>query len=102
MTGNVLCKKMREYRDASGRLSFDLSPRDSWYLFRKYSNLIKKEYKGKLTNKLKDVDQNWWDFDINGTIVVLHSDAMAGISIHVEDGSNDKLLRNIAETLMKI
>ena len=93
---------MIEYKDASGRLSFDLSQKDSWLLFRKYSKLIEKKFNGKLINKIKDVDQNWCDYDIDGTIVVLHSDAMAGISLHVEDGSNDDLLKTIAETLTTI
>ncbi len=92
---------MKEYKDASNRLSIDLSDLDSDVLFRKYVDRMKDEFDGNLVDKLDGLDQRYWDFDIGGTIVVLHSDSMAGISIHVEDGTNDVLLRKIASALIK-
>lgn len=93
---------MKEYRGASNRLSIDLSDLDSDILFRKFADRLTTEFDAKITDKLDGLDQRYWDFDVGGTILVLHSDAMAGISIHVEDGSDDNLLRKIAETLMKL
>lgn len=92
---------MKEYKDASNRLSIDLSDSDSDILFRKYADRLKNEFEAKIVEILDGLDQRYWDFDIGGIIVVLHSDAMAGISIHIEDGSNDSLLRRIASSLMK-
>jgi len=93
---------MKEYKDASSRLSVVLSDLDSNILFRKFADRLTTEFNAKILEKLDGLDQRYWDFDVNGTIVVLHSDAMAGISIYVEDGSNDDLLRKIAENLLKL
>ncbi|HUT70171.1 MAG TPA: DUF3630 family protein [Desulfatiglandales bacterium] len=92
---------MKEYKDASNRLSIDLSDLDSDILFRKYANRLKTEFNAKIVEKLDGLDQRYWDFDVDGTIVVLHSDAMAGISIHIEDGTNDSLLRRVSSSLIK-
>ena len=93
---------MKEYKDASNRLSIELSDLNSDILFRKFADRLATKFDAKISEKLDGPDQRYWDFDVNGTIVVLHSDAMAGISIHVEDGSNDNLLRKIAENLLKL
>jgi hypothetical protein len=93
---------MKEYKDASNRLSIELSDSNSNILFRKFADRLTTEFNAKISEKLDGLDQRYWDFDVNGTIVVLHSDGMAGISIHVEDGSNDNLVREIAKTLLKL
>jgi len=92
---------MREYKDSSGRLSIDLSDSASWFLFRWYAWQIKKKFNAKIIGKLNDVDQRWWDFKVKDKIVVLHSESIIGISIHIEDGTNDGLLREIVATLLK-
>lgn len=92
---------MKEYRDASNRLSIDLANIDYDTLFQKFANLLQTEFKGKLIEKIEGLDGRYWDFDINGTIVVLHSNAMAGISIYAEDGSNETLIREIGKKLLE-
>lgn len=94
-------RKMKEYRDASNRLSIDLSDLDSEILFAKYADRIKSEFKAIIVDRLDGLDQRYWDFDIDGKIVVLHSDSMTGISIHIENGADENLLRKIALTLIK-
>ena len=91
---------MKEYKDASNRLAIDLSDLDSDILFRKFADRLTTEFDAKISEKLDGPDQRYWDFDVDGTFLVLHSDAMAGISIHVADGTNESLLRNIASKLL--
>ena len=92
---------MREYKDSSGRLTFEVSKSDSWFLFRKYAKRLEKQYNAKIIEKLDGFDQKYWNFEIKSTVVVLHSDSMVGISIHIEDGSNEELLREIVESIQK-
>ena len=91
---------MREYRDASNRLSFDLSRQEE-----DFGRFAKRmiSLHGKPIQRLDDPlgDQRYWDFDVDGTTVVLHSDVMAGVSIHVEDGTHEALLRDIVKELTK-
>jgi hypothetical protein len=84
---------MREFRDASRRLSFDLA--DDGPMFPVYASRLEKICNARRIKQLNGLDQRWWDYDVDGTTVVLHSDAMAGISLHVEDGTRDDLLRRI-------
>lgn len=84
---------MREYRDASGRLSFDLA--EAGPMFRVYGSRLEKLCNAKCIEQLDGPDQRYWDYDIDGTRVVLHSDPFAGISVHIEDGSRDDLLRQL-------
>ena len=91
---------MKEHKDASDRPLIELSDLDSDLLFRKLADRLKNVFNAKIIEKVEGVDQRYWDFDVDGTIVVLHSDPMAGISIHIEDGSNENLLRKIASMLL--
>jgi len=91
---------MKENRDASNRLSIDLSNLDTDSLFQKFADQIITEFNAKVTEKLDGLDQRYWDFDVDGSTLVLHADPMVGISIHIEDGTNDNLLRKIAKTLL--
>ena len=95
-------KTMKEYRDTSNRLSIDLSNVDHDNLFQKYAKILETEFNGKIIEKLDGLDQRYWDFDIEGNVVVIHSDSMVGISIHVEDESNENLLRVIGKRLLKL
>jgi hypothetical protein len=89
---------MREYRDASGRLSFDLAHSDD-----EFDTFAQRmiQLNGKPVKKLCDAmgDDQYWDFKAGSTIVVLHSNRMAGVSIHVEDGTHEDLLRDIVKKL---
>ncbi len=87
---------MKEYFDASNRLTFDLSGQGR--NFKSFSDQMIFLY-GPPVQKLNGLDQYYWDFDVNGVIVVLHWDSMAGMSIHVEDGMDDELLRTIVAQL---
>jgi hypothetical protein len=88
---------MKEYRDASGRFSIDLG--DDGPMFRVYASRLEDRCGGKRVQRLDGLDQSYWDYDVGGTTVVLHSDVFAGISLHVEDGSRDDLLRRVAATI---
>jgi hypothetical protein len=85
---------MREHHDASGRLSIDLG--DARPMFQVYASRLEEMCNGKRIQRLDGLDQRYWDYDVEGTTIVLHSDAFAGISLHVEDGSRDDLLRRVA------
>ena len=87
---------MREYRDASDRLCIDLSDRGGY--FETFASRMTSLH-GSPVEKVNGVDQHYWDFDVNGITVVLHSDGMAGVSIHVKDGANENLVREIASQL---
>ena len=90
---------MKEHRDSSNRLTIELSGDDGQ--FNLYASRLKSTHRAKLTNKLDGLDQRYWDFKIKGKTVVLHSDNYMGVSVHIEDGTNDDLLRSIAEEITK-
>ncbi len=92
---------MKEYRDASNRLSFHLRDQDDDFTL--FSERMQSLY-GKPVQTLHDCmyEQRWWDFEVEGTTVVLHTDVMAGVSIHVEDGTHEGLLREIVHQLTDI
>jgi len=87
---------MGEYRDSANRLSFTLSERSDD--FRAFADRMTALH-GEAIQKLSGLDQAYWDFEVNGATVVLHADVFAGVSIHVEDGSREGLLREIAREL---
>jgi hypothetical protein len=91
---------MREYQDASNRLTFELSAQEDD--FGRFAKLMISLY-GKPTQRLDDplCDQRYCDFDVEGMTVVLHSDVMAGVSIQVQDGSHESALRDIVMELTK-
>jgi hypothetical protein len=91
---------MKHNRDASNRLYFVLSHEEADFgVFAKRMISLH----GKPIQRLDDPlgDQRYWDFGVGGTTVVLHSDVMAGVSIHVEDGTHEELLREIVQELTK-
>jgi hypothetical protein len=88
---------MREYRDASGRLSIDLDTDDRRFML--YASRLEGKIKAQLIQKLDGPDQRYWDYDIDRVTVVLHCDVFAGVSVHVRDGSHDALLRDLADKL---
>jgi hypothetical protein len=85
---------MKEYKDASGRLTIDLTDNDQQ--FNMFVPRLKKNCKARLIQNLDGLEQRYWDFEIDGVTVVLHSDPMMGVSIHVEDGSKEDFLRFVA------
>jgi len=87
---------MREYRDASDRLCIGLSDRDED--LEAFASRMTSLH-GSPVEKVDGVDQHYWDFDVNGITLVLHSDTMAGVSIHVKDGTHEDLLQEIAKEL---
>lgn len=91
---------MKEYHDASGRLSITLADNDRE--FSVFASRLENRSKAKCIHKLDGLDQRYWDFDVGGTTVVLHSDVFAGVSVHVEDGTNDDLLRRIAASISDV
>ena len=90
---------MKEFRDASGRLSIHLDDDDRRFLL--YASRIEDKIKARLIRKQEGLDQRYCDFDVGGVTVVLHADVFAGVSIHVEDGSHDELLRDMADMVSK-
>lgn len=87
---------MKEYRDASNRLSISLSDRvDDFDFFAERMIALH----GEPVEKTRGLDQVYWDFDVDGVTVVLHSEHFLGVSTHVEDGTHEKLLREIARQL---
>jgi hypothetical protein len=90
---------MKEYIDASGRLSIDLDNDDRRFML--YASRLKDKIKARLIQKLESPDQRYWDYDFDGVTVVLHCDVFAGISLHVKDGSHDEILRDLADQLSK-
>jgi len=89
---------MKEYRDASSRLVFSLSSQE-----KDFARFAKRmiSLHGNPIRKLNDSlgDQRYWDFNAAGATIVLHSDVMAGVSILVEDGAHESLLRCIVQEL---
>jgi len=89
---------MEEYRDSPGRLSIELSGDDGQFVM--FAERLEK-FGGRVKVQLDGLDARDWDFDLNCVSVVLHSDPMAGVSLHLEDGSNDDLLCRIAAACLR-
>ena len=87
-----------ERKDHSGRLTARLS--DDADDFDAFAHQMTLRF-GAPTERLDGLDQRYWDFSVNRGAIVLHGDTIAGVSIHVEDGSQDDLLRSIAGSLLK-
>jgi hypothetical protein len=88
---------MREHHDASGRLTIALDDDD-----RKFSTYVPRleQLTGvALLRRLDTPDQRYWEYRVNGTTVVIHADVFAGVSVHIEDGTRDDLLRSIAAAI---
>ncbi len=90
---------MKEQRDARGRLTIDLS--DEGSTFEVYASRLEAHCGARQVRRLDSPDQRYWDYDIENTTVVLHFDEFAGITLHVENGSCDSLLRRIAKNIGK-
>jgi hypothetical protein len=88
---------MKEHRDASDRLSIDLGGDQS--MFRVYTYRLEDCCGAKQVQQLDGLDQSYWHYDFEGTTIVLHWDAFAGICLHIDDGSRDDLLRRVAATI---
>jgi hypothetical protein len=65
-------------------------------MFEVYASRLEGRCGGRRVQRLDGLDQSYWDYDIEGTTLVLHTDVFAGISLHIEDGSRDDLLRRVA------
>ena len=61
---------MREHHDASGRLSIALG--DDGPMFSTYASRLEQFCKARRLRQLDGPDQKYWDFDLDGTTVVLH------------------------------
>jgi hypothetical protein len=90
---------MKEYRDALGRLNLRLGEDGS--MFPAYAFRLEVRCGGKRVQQLNGPAQRYWDYEVKGTIVVLHADAFAGILLYVEDGTHEELLRRIAAQLVE-
>ena len=91
---------MKESKDASNRLSIDLGNPDQHILIEIYAKRLVEKFEAVITQKIGGLDQLYWDFDLSGTKFVLHYDNFMGISIFVENGANDDLLRKVAAKLL--
>ena len=80
-------RRMKEYKDVSGRLSIDLDPNHN--NFEKCASRLESVFSARSTSHIEGLDQRYWDYEIDGTTVVLHSDVMAGVSIFIQDGSRE-------------
>ena len=88
---------MIERRDFSGRLYIEID--SDCRNFGQYTSRMESEANAKLIQKLNGLEQQYWDYQIDGTTIVLHADTFAGVSIHIEDNSNDTLLRSVAQKI---
>ena len=88
----------KEWKDFSGRLTVWLS--DDANDFDAFAHKMTSRF-GAPTERLDGLDQRYWDFSLNHASLVLNGDTMVGLSIHVDDGSQDDLLRSIAGSLLK-
>ncbi len=92
---------MKEYLDASKRLTIELASECSDDLFHHFASCLSRQFGAKISNQLDGLDQRYWDFNISGTTFVLHSDTFMGISLQVEGSTNEDLLRKIAKEILK-
>lgn len=88
---------MKEYRDACGRLTVHLS--DDVADLMSFMTRLRDRYPAAPTKELSGLDQTYCDSEVDGVVIVLHSDTLAGISLHVEDGTQEDLLRSVAEAI---
>lgn len=91
--------EIKENRDSANRLNIELCGKcDQINCF---AVRLEAKYKTQPIKTLNGLDQQYRDYRIKGKAVVLHSENSMGISIYIEDGSNEELLRSIAQTILK-
>ena len=85
-----------EYHDSSNRLTIHLSD-DGWD-FHKFAGRMTSLF-GSPCELIDGLDGRYWDYRVNDALVVLHAEVFVGVSIHVETGDHDALLRTIAKLI---
>ena len=88
---------IREHRDASGRLTIDIG--ESYLEFEMFASQLNQQF-GKPVRKVGGAEQCYWDYGAAGVPLVLHCDNLAGVSVHIDDGSSEEVLRRIALELV--
>ena len=86
--------------DLSHRLHIKLSSSDSTDLFWRYIYAIEERYQIERGPILDGIYEMYQDFNLKGVTLILHVEELEGISIHIKDGSDDALLREVARFLL--
>ena len=92
------------YMTEGGRTEARLSDDPDGQLFERMANLIAKEFNGRWVEKLDGLDQRYWDVEIGGLKLTLHSEHYLGISLfpakgHERDSAANRLVREIGAFL---
>ena len=92
------------YVREGGRTGARLSDDSDWLLFERIAGLIAEGFNGRWVEKLDGPDQRYWDVEIGGLKLTLHSEHYLGISLFpATEDANDpaarRLVREIGEYL---
>lgn len=90
---------MTEHHDAAGRLTIEFG--EDGYTLQVYATRLEEMCKGTQIQRSDSPDQRYWDYDVEGTRIVLHSDVFAGVALYVGDGSRGDLLRRVARQIAR-
>lgn len=90
---------IRYSRTSSDQLEIQFEHSSEWERVR---DVLIREWKAQEVDRLQTVDQIWIDLMIEGTVLTLHWDDMAGACLIASDKSADDLLRRIAKYLSKL
>ena len=92
------------YMTKGGRTEAHLSGDSDGRLFERIAGLIADRFNGRWVEKLDGLDQRYWDVEIGGLKLTLHSEHCLGISLFpAKEGANDpaahRLVREIGAYL---
>jgi hypothetical protein len=92
------------YSIEGGRTGARLSGESDGQLFERMANLIAKEFHGRWVEKLDGLGQRYWDVEIGGIKLTLHSEHCLGISLfpakgYERDSAANRLVREVGAFL---
>jgi hypothetical protein len=90
---------MHESINASGQLCIQLSNDASDFSI--FAKRLTTLCDARVVEQLDGHEARYWDFEIENSIVVLHAETFAGVSIHSEQSGGDFLVRRLAERLLE-
>jgi|SRR5918992_1324398 hypothetical protein len=94
--------KVEFSNNREGRCEALISESTDWRLFNKVAKLIVKKFNGRLVEKLDGLEQRYWDIEIEGEILTLHSEHYIGISLFPQNKEANEVVKAVGEYLASV
>jgi len=79
-----------------------ISEAPDWRLFNNVATLIIKKFQGRLVEKLDGLDQRYWDIEVEGEILTLHSEHYLGITLSPTNREANEVVKAVGNYLASV